>query len=337
MAGNYLPVREDWLSKGVEAVIEPMLPIVDAHHHFYERPDWNYKEKEYLSDLTMGHNIVASVYMQALTRYRTEGDELLMPIGETEYVRELADRNAGEQVEIARGIVSYADLRIGREVDRVLQAHIEAGGGRVKGVRHLVAWDADSSLANPLSAASKGLLQDKCYRDGFSRLAVFGLSYDAWLFFPQLPELFELAKVYPEIPVIIDHCGGCVRVGVYADCQDEVFSTWRKYIYNISSLPNVYIKIGGLGMRINGFNFDRLEEAPSSKILAQAWRPWVETCIDAFGPERAMFESNFPVDKGSYSYVNCWNAFKKLTHSMSTCEREALFFGTANKVYKLKI
>lgn len=217
----------------------------------------------------------------------------------------------------------------------MLQAHVEAGGGRVKGIRHLVTWDADRSLANPLSAVPPGLLLDARYREGYAELAKFGLSYDAWLFFPQLPDLLALARTYPEIPVIIDHCGGVVRIGAYADRRDEVYTTWRKHIRELASLPNVHIKLGGLGMRINGFGFEHLETAPSSELLADTWKPWMETCIDAFGPERAMFEGNFPVDKGSYGYVNCWNAFKLLTRSMSASERHALFFGTANRVYRL--
>jgi predicted TIM-barrel fold metal-dependent hydrolase len=334
-SSNYLPVREDWLAQGKEAAIEPDLPIVDAHHHFYERPGWNYKADEYLADTASGHNIVASVYMQALTRYRHDGDEALRPVGETEYVRQVADQYSASKTKVARGIVSYANLLLGKDVYRVLEAHREAGGGRVKGIRHLVTWDADKSLANPLSAVPQGLLLDKRYREGFAELGKHGMSYDAWLFFPQLPELFDLAKAYPEIPVIIDHSGGVVRIGAYAGRRDEVFTTWRKHIHELSRLPNVSIKLGGLGMRINGFDFEKLPVSPSSKVLADTWRPWIDTCIEAFGPNRAMFEGNFPVDKGSYAYSNCWNAFKTLTKTMSADERHALFFDTANKVYRL--
>ncbi|MES2262917.1 MAG: amidohydrolase family protein [Pseudomonadota bacterium] len=332
---NYLPVREDWLAAGSETALEPELAIIDAHHHFYERPGWTYHDQEYLADIASGHRIVASIHMQALTRYRTEGDEGLKPIGETEYVRRLAERHVGAATQVAHGMVSYADLRLGSEVGRVLQAHVDAGGGRVKGIRHLATWDADSSLANPLSAAPPGLLLDRRYREGYAQLAKFGLSYDAWLFFPQLPDLMALARAYPEIPVVIDHCGGVVRIGAYAGRRDQVYSTWRKHILELSRLPNVYIKLGGLGMRINGFGFDQLSASPSSTVLAETWKPWIETCIAAFGPDRAMFEGNFPVDKGSYSYVNCWNAFKQLTRDLSVGERHALFFGTANQVYRL--
>lgn len=332
---NYLPVREDWLAKGKETAIEPALPIIDAHHHFYERPGWNYKADEYLADTASGHNIVASVYMQALTRYRHDGDEALRPVGETEYVRQVADHYAEAKTKVASGIVSYANLLLGKDVSRVLAAHREAGGARVKGIRHLTSWDADKSLANPLSAVPQGLLLDKRYREGYAELAKYGMSYDAWLFFPQLPELFDLAKAHPEVPVIIDHCGGVVRIGAYAGQRDEVFTTWRKHIRELSRLPNVYIKLGGLGMRINGFDFEKLNVSPSSKLLADTWKPWIDTCIEAFGPNRAMFEGNFPVDKGSYSYVNCWNAFKLLTQEMSADERKALLFGTANQAYRL--
>ncbi len=332
---NYLPVRDDWLAAGSEKAQEPEMAIIDAHHHFYERPGWTYHDQEYLADIAGGHRIIASVYMQAMTRYRSNGDEALKPVGETEYVRQLAERHANGDTMIARGMVAHANLRLGSDVARVLQAHVETGAGRVKGVRHLVTWDADGSLANPLTAAPPGLLLDHHYRQGYAQLAKFGLSYDAWLFFPQLPELMDLASTYPEIPVIINHCGGVVRIGTYAERQDDVFATWRKHIRALSRLPNVYIKLGGLGMRINGFGFDKLPASPPATVLAQAWKPWIETCIEAFGPRRAMFEANFPVDKGSYSYVNCWNAFKHLTRNFSDDERHALFFETANSVYRL--
>lgn len=336
-SSNYLPVREDWLAQGKEAAIEAGLPIIDAHHHFYERPGWNYKFDEYVADTASGHNIVASVYMQALTRYRPDGDDALKPVGETEYVRQVADQHSESKTKVARGIVSYANLLLGKDVSRVLEAHREAGGGRVKGIRHLVSWDADKSLANPLSAVPQGLLLDKRYREGFAELGKHGLSYDAWLFFPQLPELFDLAKAHPEIPVIIDHCGGVVRIGTYAGRRDDVFATWRKHIQALGRLPNVFIKLGGLGMRINGFDFEKLPASPSSRLLADTWKPWIETCIEAFGPQRAMFEGNFPVDKGSYAYSNCWNAFKLLTKNMSADDRNAMFFETANKVYRLAL
>lgn len=329
---NYLPVREEWLQRHREDVLEPDLAIVDAHHHFYDRPGWCYLIDEYGADARAGHRVRASVYMQALTRYRASGPEAMKPVGETEYVAEVTE---GSVPRIAAGIVGYADLRQGAAVREVLQAHLQAGHGRFRGVRHLTTWDADSSLANPLTAAPAGLLLDSAYRSGLAQLAPLGLSYDAWLFFPQLLDLIDAAKAFPNTTIVVDHCGGVVRIGAYKGREAEVFERWCASMRELSRLPNVHIKLGGLGMRINGFGFESNELPPSSEQLASAWRPWIETCIEAFSPERCMFESNFPVDKGSYSYVTGWNAFKRLTESYSAAERQQLFEGTASRVYRL--
>ncbi|MFP3585339.1 amidohydrolase family protein [Paraburkholderia sp. SIMBA_055] len=332
---NYLPVRPEWLASGTEAAIEPEMPIIDAHHHFYERPGWIYLLDDYLADARSGHNITASVFMQGLTRYRQSGPEELRPVGETEYVANAVAALRAGSPQVAKGIVGYADLRRGAAVQSVLDAHIEAGKGRFRGVRHLVTWDADQTLVNPLSAVPRGLLLDSSYREGVAQLAARGLSYDAWLFFPQLPELFDLAKTYPDMPIIINHCGGVVRIASYADKRKEVFDNWSRSMRQLAQLPNVYVKVGGLGMRINGFDFEKGERPPSSVELADAWKPWMHTCIEAFGVNRCMFESNFPVDKGSYPYSNGWNAFKRLTAHASADERAALFRGTVSRVYRL--
>ena len=322
---NYLPVRADWLASGTEAALEPDMPIIDAHHHFYERPGWTYLLDEYLQDAGSGHNITASVFMQALTRYRPSGPESLRPVGEIEYVAEATAPLQRGKPQVARGMVGYADLRRGAAARDVLEAELHAGDGRFRGVRHLVTWDADQTLVNPLSAAPRGLLLDRDYRAGVAQLASLGLSYDAWLFFPQLPELFDLAKAYPDTPFIINHCGGVVRIASYANQRAEVFDAWSRSMRSLAQLPNVYVKVGGLGMRINGFEFEKGERPPLSDELARAWKPWIHTCIEAFGADRCMFESNFPVDKGSYPFSNGWNAFKKLTAQASADEREALF------------
>ncbi|MEX3936367.1 amidohydrolase [Paraburkholderia phymatum] len=332
---NYLPVRAAWLASGTESALEPGMPIVDAHHHFYERTGWTYLLDEYLEDARSGHNITASVYMQALTRYRKDGSEPMRPVGEIEYVVGATAPLQKGKPQVAKGIVGYADLRRGTAVREVLEAELQAGAGRLRGVRHLVTWDADQTLVNPLSAAPQGLLLDPTYRSGVAQLGALGLSYDAWLFFPQLPELFDLAKAYPDTPFIINHCGGIVRIASYTDKRKEVFDAWSSSMRELAQLPNVYVKVGGLGMRINGFDFEKGELPPSSIELAATWKPWMHTCIETFGANRCMFESNFPVDKGSYPYSNGWNAFKRLTAQASTQEREALFRGTVTKVYHL--
>ncbi len=332
---NYIPVREDWLARHQEEILEPALPIVDAHHHFYDRPGWTYLADEYRADACSGHNVQASVYMQALTRYRPDGPEAMKPVGETEYVVATTPALQDARPAVAHGIVGYANLRLGAAVREVLEAHLHAGQGRFRGVRHLTTWDAHPSLVNPLTAAPRGLLLDRVYREGVAQLAPLGLSYDAWLFFPQLPELIDLAKSFPETTVILNHCGGIVRIGAYEERRPELFETWSRAMRELARLPNVQVKLGGLGMRINGFDFEKGETPPTSLQLAATWKPWIETCIEAFGAGRCMFESNFPVDKGSYSFGTCWNAFKRLTAGASAAERQSLFEGTARRVYRL--
>lgn len=335
MSSNYLAVRPDWLALGQEEILEPDLPIVDAHHHLFDRPGWTYLRDDYLADARPGHKVHSTVYMQAQTRYRQEGPAHLRVVGETEYVAHATAAPASAGVHVAAGIVGHADLREGARVREVLQAHIEAGRGRFRGIRHLTTWDADPSLVNPLSAVPARLMLDGAYREGVAQLAPLGLTYDAWLFFHQLPELLDLARAFPDTTVIVNHCGGIVRIASYAQCRDEVFRQWARSMRELARLPNVFVKLGGLGMRVNGFDFEKSETPPSSLQLAAAWRPWMETCIEAFGARRCMFESNFPVDKGSYSYTTLWNAFKRLTASASDLERRALFEGTATRVYGL--
>nr|WP_315187337.1 amidohydrolase family protein [uncultured Albidiferax sp.] len=334
MHPNYLPVREEWLALGREEAIDPSLPIVDAHHHFYDRPGWSYLQRDYLADVQSGHAVRASVYMQALTGYKDIGPDALKPVGETEYVVAATTPHSTE-TEVAKGIVGHANLRLGSAVRETLEAHIQAGAGRLRGIRHLSTWDADASLANPLTAAPQGLLRDAAYRAGLAELTPLGLSYDAWLFWPQLAELIEVADAFPDLAIVVDHCGGIVRVGAYQGRGDEVFAGWSTAMRALARRPNVHVKLGGLGMRINGFGLDKGSLPPSSEQLAQTWQPWMLTCIEAFGPERCMFESNFPVDKGSYSYGNGWNAFKRITAAFSPTERQALFEGTASRVYRL--
>jgi len=337
---NYLPVRQDWLDRRREPALDPELPIVDAHHHLWDRPGWRYLLDEYLTDIkTSGHNIIATVFMQCQAMYRASGDAALRPVGETEFINGIAAAAASGTygpTRVCAGIIGHADLRLGAEVEKVLEAHIRAGGGAFRGIRHIVVWDADRSLMNPLSAGPPGLMADARFREGFSRLAPVNLTFDAWLFHPQLGELTDLARTFPETTIVLDHVGGVLGIGAYADKRDEVFAHWSSSIRILASCPNVFVKLGGLGMRINGFGFERASDPPSSETLATTWRPYIETCIELFGPRRCMFESNFPVDKGSYGYGEGWNAFKLLTRNASSDERTALFSGTVARAYRLQ-
>jgi predicted TIM-barrel fold metal-dependent hydrolase len=237
--------------------------------------------------------------------------------------------------QICAGIVGHADLTLGARVEPVLEAHIRAGGGRFRGIRHITAYDADTSIRNPAHRSVPGLLGDKAFREGFGVLARMGLSFDAWLYHPQIGELTDLARTFPEARIVLNHVGGPLGIGAYAGKHQEILPGWKTSIRALAGCPNVYVKLGGLGMKIGGFGFHDKPDPPSSEALAETWRPYIETCIEAFGPSRSMFESNFPVDKGSYSYPVFWNACKILAKGASTTEKADLFAGTARRFYRL--
>lgn len=334
----YLTVRPEWLDRWREDILEPDLPIVDPHHHLWDRPGWRYLLDDLLADLNSGHRVIATVFVQCRSMHRAAGPEELRPVGETEFVNGVAAMSASDGYGPARvcaGIVGHADLRRGAAVQEVLEAHLRAGGGRFRGIRHIVAWDADQSTLNPNNPAPPGLLADPRFRAGFARLAPLDLSFDAWLYHPQIPELTTLARAFPDTRIVLNHVGGPLGLGFYAGHREEVFADWSASIRDLAGQPNVWVKLGGLGMRINGFGFERQPEPPSSPTLADAWRPYVETCVDAFGADRCMFESNFPVDKGSYPYAAYWNACKRLTGAASADEKANLFHRTAERFYRL--
>jgi len=230
----------------------------------------------------------------------------------------------------------YADLTLGAPVEKVLQAMIQAGGDRFRGIRFITASHPEQAAWASAVIRPEGLLMNLKLREGFARLAPLGLSFDAWMYHTQLGELVDLARAFPGTQIVLDHVGGPIGLGPYAGKRDEVFVAWSELIHELATCPNVHIKLGGLGMRMFGFTHHLGELPPSSEELAAAWRPYIETCIAAFGPERAMFESNFPVDKGSCSYRVLWNAFKRIAAGCSAAERAALFTGTATKLYRLR-
>jgi predicted TIM-barrel fold metal-dependent hydrolase len=338
LSHNYIAVRADWLDRRREPILEPELPIVDPHHHLWDRPGWRYLLHDLLADTGTGHNILATVYVQARAMYRADGPDELKPVGEIEFVNGAAAMCASGAygaIRVAAGIVGHADLTLGARVEPVLAAHERAGGGRFRGIRHITTWDADASLLNPAYRPPRGLMADATFREGFKTLGRLGYSFDAWLYHPQIDEVTALARACPETKIVLNHVGGPLGIGPYAGKRAEVFSDWAASIKGLGSCENVYVKLGGLGMRIGGFGLHERPEPPSSQTLADSWRPYVETCIAAFGTKRAMFESNFPVDKGSYGYPVFWNACKLLAKGASAAEKADLFAATAARFYRL--
>ena len=336
---NYLPVRPDWLDRRREPALEPELPIIDPHHHLWDRPDWRYLLDDLLADTNTGHNILATVYVQARAMYRAAGPEEMKPVGETEFVNGVAAMCASGtygKIRAAAGIVGHADLTLGDQVEPVLAALARAGGERFRGIRHITAWDADASILNPSYRPPRGLMGEAKFRDGFRTLGRLGLSFDAWLYHPQIDDVTALARACPGTRIVLNHVGGPVGIGPYAGKHKEIFPGWAASIKALAACDNTFVKLGGLGMRIGGFGFEERPEPPSSRTLADTWRPYIETCIAAFGANRAMFESNFPVDKGSYSYPVFWNACKLLAKGASADEKRELFAGTAARFYRLE-
>lgn len=336
--GNVFPPNAEWLAKWREEAIEPDLPIVDPHHHLWERSDHRYLMSDLLDDTTSGHNVVATVFVECMAMYRAEGPPELKPVGETEFVNGAAAMSASGAygpTRLCAGIVGFADLTLGERVRPVLEAHIRAGGGRFRGIRHAAGWDASEQIRNSHTNPPQGLLRDATFRAGFAQLAPLGLSFDAWLYHPQLDDLVDLARAFPGTTIILDHVGGPLGYGPYAGKADETFRGWSQSIRALAGCPNVVVKLGGLGMRLGVFDFHKREAPVSSEVLAAAWKPWIDTCIEAFGADRCMYESNFPVDKVTCSYAVLWNAFKRLVSGVSAAEKAALFSGTARRTYHL--
>jgi len=328
-------VNEAWLARLHEDVLEPELPIIDAHHHLWERDSGRYLLDELRADLRAGHNVRATVFIQCGYGFHSDGPAEMRPVGETETVARIAAQAADAGLQgVCAGIVGYTDFRLGHRVDAVLEAHIQAGGGRFRGIRQSAGWDP-AILTQTSAPAPAGLLADTAFRAGLARLHRFGLSYESSLYHPQLPELADLARALPDQPILANHCGGPIRIGPHATHPDETFAAWRDGLRELARRPNVFLKLGGQAMTIRGVAFHEAVLPPSSGELAAAWRPHMETCIETFGPERCMFESNFPVDKGMCSYPVIWNAFKRIAAGCSSDERAALFHRTAARFYRL--
>jgi predicted TIM-barrel fold metal-dependent hydrolase len=339
-SGLYANPREEWLAQYTEEIIDPQRPIVDPHHHLWDRGGLRYMIEEMSDDIASGHNIIATVYVEARSMYRAGGPEEFRPVNEVEFANGVAAMSASGgygPALICAGIVGHANLLLGDRVKAVLEAEIVAGQGRFRGIRHSSAYDADPDIGHMYATRPKGLLLDSSFRKGFACLAPLGLSFDAWLFHPQLPEFVDLARAFPDTRIVLDHCGGPVGLGRFADRREETFPLWKASIQQVAKCPNVSVKLGGLAMRLLGFDFHERSKPPSSEQAAAAWRPYIETCIEAFGPQRCMFESNFPPEKGQCSYQVIFNAFKRIAAQYGEAEKTALFSKTATDVYRLKL
>jgi L-fuconolactonase len=335
-----LAVRPDWLAMHREEVLEPGLPIIDAHHHLWDHEGARYFVTDLLQDVAAGHDIRATVAVECKAMYRQDAPAALQPVGETEFLNGAAATSASGNYgacRVAAGIVGHADLRLGAQVRPVLEAHIRAAGARFRGIRYSAVWHPDPAARGSLARPAPYVMADPAFRAGFAELEPLGLSFDAWAYHTQLPEVTDLARRFPGTTIVLNHVGGVIGIGPYAGHRDAVRAEWSASLRALAACPNVVVKLGGLGMRLVGFDFADRALPPGSQELADAWRPYLETCIELFGAQRCMFESNFPVDKGCCSYEVVWNAFKRVASGASAADKQALFYGTAARVYRLEL
>jgi predicted TIM-barrel fold metal-dependent hydrolase len=332
------PVRPDWLARWREEPLDRDRPIIDSHHHCMDFPGLRYLAEDFRSDIAeSGHNIVATVHVDARYGYHGDGPEPLRPVGETESLVAISRALPPGSPRLALGMVGFADLRLGAAVGEVLDAHIAAGEGRFSGIRQITPWDADGSLTPEFLHGPPRQLEDPAFRDGFAELAARGLSFDSWIYSPQLAELAALADAFPNVPIIVDHCGTPAMQGDYARDRPASFRRWAEAIADLARRPNVYCKLGGLAKWLTNLAFHDRDEPPTSPLLAAAWQPYVDVCIERFGPARCMFESNFPMEKSSCSYGVFWNACKRMVQALGSAEQDELFTGTACRAYRLAI
>ena len=343
---------------GAEEILEPDLPIIDPHHHLWDRrmlprppepmhpfikaiePAQRYLLDELLADTNSGHNVRATVFLECRAMYRADGPEHLRCLGETEFVNGVAAMSASGiygETRACAGIVGNVDLQLGDRARDVLERQIAAGNGRFRGIRNSASSDPDPGVLGPLAGRTAGLYRDSAFRSGFKALAPLGLSFDAWLLEPQLPDIIELARAFPDTQIILDHVGTPLGIASYRGRLPERFGIWRDNIRALARSKNVVVKLGGLAMAFCNFPSFLAEPRAPSEQLAREWKPYIETCIEAFGADRCMFESNFPVDMGACTYAVLWNAFKRIAARYSDDEKAALFYDTAARVYKIEI
>ncbi len=331
-----LTIRPEWLAQVTEEIVDPGRRIIDPHHHFFTKnPTYPYYDLTALHADTSGHGVLQTVYLQCWEGYRTEGLDAMQVVGETEWVDQIATlaRNKPEAAQIG-AIMATADLRLGARVRDVLEAH-QAASPLFRGIRQIAAWDPSADLNSRKDVSHANLYGQDNFRQGFKTLALMGLTFDAYHYFHQTPYLTALAQNFPEIQIVLDHFGTPLGVGPYARRREEIYAVWARDLTELARCPNVALKLGGLAMPRCGFGFENQAIPPNSDQIVAAQGHYYHHAIEAFGPSRCMFESNFPVDKCAVSYTVLWNAFKKMAARYSVAEQNDLFAGTARRVYRI--
>ncbi len=332
-----IPGSPEWHAQVVEEIIDPERVIVDPHHHLWSYPNNNYLLADLWEDTGSGHNVMKTVFVECRSSYLTEGPESMKPLGETEFVVEIAEqssRGTKEQARIA-GIVAHADLTQGGAVKDVLKAHEAVGNNLFRGIRHAGAREENSAALMIAGRGIKDLYAREDFRQGMKVLGRMGLTYDTWHYHHQNKAFAKLARAVPDTVMVLDHFGTPLGVGQYQGKREEIFEQWKKDISEIAQCENVVAKLGGLAMPDNGFGWHQRPIPPTSDEFVAAQKKYYLHTIECFGPDRCMFESNFPVDKHSISYHVLWNGLKKIILDFSEDEKNAMFSGTASRVYRL--
>jgi predicted TIM-barrel fold metal-dependent hydrolase len=324
-----------------EPIIEPDLPIIDSAHHLFDRPSLRYMFDDYLADVRAGHRIVASIYVETLAFARPDGPELLRPLGEVEFANGIGAMSASGAYGASRicaAIVGFADLRFGDQVGELLDRALELAPERFRGVRQITIEDSSEGpfryVTNP---PPRGVMQHPGFRPGFRQVAARGLTFDAAAFHHQLHEISALADAFPDTTIVLNHLGQAMGMDMDEQGRTQVFHKWREAVRDVALRPNVVCKIGGLGLPFWGFGFEQRTHAVGYLELAAAWKPYVETVIEAFGADRCMMESNFPPDGRSCGFVPLWNALKHIVRAASPDDKAALFHRTAARVYRISL
>ena len=328
--------RFEWLALRQEHAINPDRVIVDPHHHLWDRGGSTYLAPQLLDDITNTHNVVKTIFVECRANYDKARSEDFWPVGETMFAAREADKIDTAGGPTLAGIVGHADMMLGEAIADVLVAHIAVSGGRFRGIRYTTAWDASDDIRNGHRRVTPLMMGASEFRSAARTLASMGLSFDAWLYHPQLPELAALATTVPDLVIVLNHLGGPLAVGPYGRIRSEALAGWKAGMRQVADSPNVFLKLGGVGMDdYFATGWATCQAPPSSNEVADYWADDLRFCIDLFGPERCMFESNFPVDRQTLPYPVIWNSFQIISTGYTDAEQDDLFSGTATRVYRL--
>jgi L-fuconolactonase len=327
--------RFEWLALRQEDAIDPDRVIVDPHHHLWDRGGSTYLAPQLLDDITKTHNVVKTIFVECKANYDREHAEHFWPLGETVFAAGEADRTEASGGPTIAAIVGHADMMLGEGIADVLAAHIDLGGGRFRGIRHSTAWDASDEIHHG-RRAREHMMGTSEFEAAARTLASMGLTFDAWLYHPQLPEVASLAAEVPDLAIVLNHLGGPLAIGPYGQARDQAHTNWMADMKRVADNPNVFLKLGGIGMDDSfATGWATRDAPPTSTEVADYWGDDVRFCIDLFGPERCMFESNFPMDRQTLPYAVIWNSFQIIAAGYSDAEQDDLFSGTATRVYGL--